>query len=977
MTEQKNPQQEPQQDEEKPRTFPIVGIGASAGGLEALQEFFDCMPTASGAAFVIVQHLSPDYKSFMGELLSRHTSIAIEVASDGVAIESDHIYLIPPKMNMTIVGGKLYLKEIIGRHLNLPIDIFFRSLAADQENNAIGIILSGTGSDGTLGIRAIKETGGMTMAQDDQTAKFDGMPRSSISTGMIDFVLPPPQMAQELANYIKHPFINKNSSIESQLLQNQSVFNKIIAILHDAKNVDFSNYKQNTLIRRLEKRISINRFEKISDYVSFLAVTPKEVSALFNDMLIGVTRFFRDEKSFELLASAVIPEIFAQHTEKSEIRVWVPACSTGEEAYTLAILFKDYMSANNIIKEVKIFATDIDEESLSFAGEGFYPSNISADVPSKILAKHFIRRDTDYQINDNIRRMIIFARHNIIDEPAFSKLDLISCRNLLIYLNIDVQQKILSTFHLCLKNDGFMFLGSSESLGKLSEGFDIFDSKAKIFKKRNRYKPEVLPISSLATPLHRNRSEMLQTQSFTNQLKLGSRQLEYVFEDIAHCYLPPSVIIDGQSNVLYSIHDVSKYLHLPKGQITSNLLRMLPKDISVIVSSLIRRAEKKQDEIIYDDIETGEKDKKLSISCKRIENSDYDFSCYIVSFNEKEKTPSEKIGTNKVVSVNINTQYQERIEELEREIQQKNESLQATVEELETSNEELQSSNEELIASNEELQSTNEELQSVNEELYTVNSEHIRKIEELTELNSDYDNLLRNTFIGNLFLDRNLVIRKISDVASSITNVLPSDVGRPIQHLSLKSLYREFLSDIESVSETLDLVEKEIMHSNKWYFMRMLPYRTTENAVDGIIITFVDITRLKESQTRVNEMLGRAQMALKAGKMTWWEWDITSNVISVGDNVQSLIGMESSEIVDVEYWNTLVHPDDAKLRKDALDMHISGKNPFYTVEYRIKHKDGHFIWVKDMGQIVSCEKDGSPEKMSGIISDITIEKTQK
>lgn len=972
MTEQKNPQQEPQL-EEKPKTFPIVGIGASAGGLEALQEFFDCMPIASGAAFVIVQHLSPDYKSFMGELLSRHTSISIEVASDGVNIESDHIYLIPPKMNMTIVGGKLYLKEIIGRHLNLPIDIFFRSLAADQENNAIGIILSGTGTDGTLGIRAIKESGGMTMSQDDQTAKFDGMPRSSISTGMIDFVLPPSQLAQELANYIKHPFINKNSTIESQLLQNQSVFNKIIAILHDAKNVDFSNYKQNTLIRRLEKRISINRFEKITDYVSFLSVTPKEVSALFNDMLIGVTRFFRDEKAFELLASAVIPEIFSQHADKSEIRIWAPACSTGEEAYTLAILFKDYMSANNIIKDVKIFATDIDEESLSFAGEGLYPSNISADVPSKTLAKHFIRRDTGYQINDNIRRMIIFARHNIIDEPAFSKLDMISCRNLLIYLNIDVQQKILSTFHVCLKNDGFLFLGSSESLGKLSEGFDILDSKAKLFKKRNRYKPEMLPISSLSTPLHRNRPEMMQAQAFANQLKSGSRQLEYVFEDIAHYYLPPSVIIDGQYNVLYSIHDVSKYLHLPKGQITSNLLKMLPKDVSVIVSSLIRRAEKKQDEIIFDDIDFGEKDKKLSISCKRIENSDYDFSCYIVSFNEKEAIPAEKLTTNNIVSISINSQYQERIEELEREIQQKNESLQATVEELETSNEELQSSNEELIASNEELQSTNEELQSVNEELYTVNSEHIRKIEELTELNSDYDNLLRNTFIGNLFLDRNLVIRKISDVASSITNVLPSDVGRPIQHLSLKSLYKEFFSDIESVSETLEPVEKEILHDNNWYFMRMLPYRTTENAVDGIIITFVDITRLKETQSQVNDLLSRLQIALKASNMTWWEWDIPSNIISLGTNILTLAGYDNKEIVTLKAWENIIHPDDVSKRKAAIEKHLAGENPFYSIEYRIKHKDGHLIWVKDSGQIITCNKKGKPEKMSGTVANITKE----
>lgn len=955
--------------EKKNGTFPIVGIGASAGGLEALQEFFDKLPSDSNAAFVIVQHLSPDYKSFMGELLARHTSIPIEVVTDNTPIEINHVYLIPPKMNMTIQGGKLHLKEIQGRALNLPIDIFFRSLAADQENNAIGIILSGTGSDGTLGIRAIKESGGMTMVQDDQTAKFDGMPRSSISTGMIDFVLSPAMLAQELANYIKHPFINKNSSIESQLMQNQSVFNKIIAILHDAKNIDFSNYKQNTLIRRLEKRISINRFEKVTDYVSYLSITSKEVSALFNDMLIGVTRFFRDERSFEMLSTSVIPLIFEQHTDKSEIRVWAPACSTGEEAYTLAILFKDYMSKNNIVKDVKIFATDIDEESLAFAGAGLYPSNISADVPSNLLSRYFLRRENGYQINDNIRRMIIFARHNIIDEPPFSKLDLISCRNLLIYLNIDVQQKILSTFHVCLKSDGYLFLGSSESLGKLSEGFDILDSKAKLFKKRNRYRPDIMPISSLSTPLQRNRSELLQAQSVTARLRSGAKHMSSLFEDIAHYYLPPSVIIDSQYNVLYTIHDVSDYIHLPKGQITTNLLRMLPKDISVIVSSLIRRSEKKNDELVYSDLSTHDASKKLSVSCRRIVGEEEETACFIISFVEQEISATENKDDN-VMSINLNSQYQERIEELEREIQQKNESLQATVEELETSNEELQSSNEELIASNEELQSTNEELQSVNEELYTVNSEHIRKIEELTELNADFDNLLKNTYIGTFFLDKNMVIRKINDLATSITNILQSDIGRPIHHLSLKTLYQGFLDDIEIVSTTLVLVEKEICTNNKWYFMRIVPYRTVENAVDGIVVTFVDISKLKESQREIEQLSTKLQNALDMGGMAWWEWRIDTNMITVSQNLFVTLGYKNNEIgYDMESWTALIHPEDVDHRVKVLGKYLNGEINSYSVEYRMKCKDGHYIKFFDKGGVVSSNKMGKPEMLMGILME--------
>lgn len=586
----------------KKHRFPIVGVGASAGGLEALQDFFDNMQDEPGVAFVIIQHLSPDYKSFMSELLGRHTNIPIEVATDNVTIENNHIYMIPPKMNMTIAGGKLHLKEIIGRHLNLPIDIFFRSLADDQEDNAIAIILSGTGSDGTLGIKAIKEAGGITMAQDEQSAKFDGMPKSSISTGMIDYVLPPKSLAFELVNYAKHPFVHDATTVETQLMQNQSIFNKLIAILHDSKNVDFSSYKQNTIMRRLEKRISINRFDKVSDYVSYLSVTPKEVSALFNDLLIGVTRFFRDEKAFESLKNLVIPEIFAQHTDKSEIRVWTPACSTGEEAYSLAILFKEFMTKNHIVKDVKIFATDIDEESITYAGVGLYPSNIMADVPNEYLSKYFTRKDNGFQINENIRRMIIFARHNIIDEPPFSKLDLISCRNMLIYINIDVQQKILATFHMCLCNEGFLFLGSSESLGKLSDGFDTISTKYKLFKKNSHYKSDLIPTSSVSSALHTSRSSMLSMGNTLGSISYNFRQLSSLFEGIATHYLPASVIVDEQYNVLYTIHDVSAFVHLPKGQITTNLLRMLSKETSVIVSSLIRRAEKTDEEITYDDI---------------------------------------------------------------------------------------------------------------------------------------------------------------------------------------------------------------------------------------------------------------------------------------------------------------------------------------------------------------------------------------
>ena len=664
--------------------FPIVGIGASAGGLEALQDFFKNMIPEPDAAFVIIQHLSPDYKSFMNELLSRLTSIKIEVVTDGMALKPNHIYLIPPKMNMTIFHGILYLNELGAyRTLNLPIDIFFRSLAKDQEKNAVGIILSGAGSDGTLGIKAIKEFGGMTMAQEERSAKFDSMPHSSISTGMVDIVMPPKQLAEELINYIKHPFVKEYRKIESLLASEQSQLSKVIAILSDSKNVDFSCYKENTIIRRLEKRISINRFDKIDDYIKFLVNNSKEINILFNELLIGVTRFFRDEAAFSCLKSQVISKIVESSVSKKEIRIWVAACSTGEEAYSLAILFKECMAECNINREVNIFATDLDTNSLEYAANGFYPDNIVSDVSPERLTKFFIRKENGYQITENIRGMIVFARQNIINDPPFSKLDLISCRNFLIYVNPEIQQSIFSLFHISLNENGYMFLGSSESVGNMSKGFKVLDNKSKIFQKQSNYKPPI-PSSLRQSALFKSYPEILHTNSLLKNPKGKNRFLEVLFDQVMGDYLPPSVVIDENCDVLHTINNVNDYLSIPTGQISLNLLKMLSKENSVFVSSLIRRAAKSNDEIIFENIQSKNIGKQLTLSCKKIIDKLNSNIYYLVSFNEKDVVKSAK-KTSKTGKLNIQVHYNERIDELEKALQLKSESLQATVEELETS----------------------------------------------------------------------------------------------------------------------------------------------------------------------------------------------------------------------------------------------------------------------------------------------------
>jgi len=954
--------------------FPVVGIGASAGGLEAIQDFFKNMPSEINASFIVIQHLSPDYKSFMNELLSRVTNIPIEVVTDAMPIQINRIYLIPPKTNMTVFKGVLYLTELSAiRTFNLPIDVFFRSLAKDQEKNAIGIVLSGTGSDGSLGIKAIKEFGGMTMSQDDKSAKFDGMPRSSIATGMVDIVLPPTLLAKELVSYIKHPFVSNTKKNENFLDIEQNQLKKIIQILYSYKNVDFSSYKEATIVRRIEKRISINRFEKIEEYTNYLVNNPNETDILFNELLIGVTRFFRDELYFNSLLENVIPEIIDKSTDRHEIRIWVTACSTGEEAYSIAILFNEYLEQHRIVKDVKIFATDIDSNSLIYAGAGFYSGNIISDVTAERLTKYFIRKDNGYQIADSIRSMIIFAKHNIINDPPFSKMDLVTCRNLLIYFNNDVQTKIIGIFNLSLKEKGFLFLGSSETLGNASEGFGIIDSKSKIFQKVHSIKPAIFTYGN--SNAKGNNEHLHVSTTYRNQ-KSKNKFLEELFEQIMSDYLPPSVIIDNQFEIFHSIGNVNKFLSIPKGPVSLNLLKMLPKELSLAVSSILRRAEKNTDdiEVILENIETAEKGKSLNLTCRKIKDNQSGMAYYLITFDHKAKKPSV-VPKNNIEKISIDLQFNERIDELEKELQIKSESLQATVEELETSNEELQSTNEELIASNEELQSTNEELQSINEELYTVNTEHIRKIDELIELTTDFENLLKNTNIGHLYLDTKLNIRKINEVASKITDILSSDIGRPIKHLSLNNLYHSFLKDIELVADNLQPIQKDIEdeHEN-WYLMRIFPYRTMVNAVEGIIVTFIDINNLKHTQGLVNELSSRLESVLQIGEMSWWDWDYAANTVKTGAGKYKMLGYTAKEIgKGYEAWTKLIHPEDLIQVMKSMENLLKGEAAFYFTDYRIKHKNGHYIWYRDKGTIVTRDPNGKPLKITGIVMKLNSE----
>lgn len=925
-----------------------VGIGASAGGLEALQDFFKNIPMDTDMAFIVIQHLSPDYKSYMNELLGRQTKLRIEIAEDGMLVEANAVYLIPPSKNLLIFHGKLYLEnQNPHKALNLPIDIFFRSLAEDQGKNAIGVILSGTGSDGTLGVRGIKEAGGMIMVQDEKSAKFDGMPRSSISTGLVDYIIPPEKMPEELLNYIKHPLVRKGETNESIMSKNIDTLTKIILMLRDYCEIDFSYYKQNTMIRRLERRVSINRFNTLEEYMVFFSESNKEKEILYRELLIGVTRFFRDKEAFDIIREKVLPNI---DFDKKLIRLWSAGCSTGEEVYSIAMMLMEYIKEKRHKCELKIFATDIDRHSLEIAGKGFYPESIVSDIDSILLEKYFIPKDNGYQIKEEIRKTVVFATHNLLKDPPFSKLDLLICRNLFIYLKPDIQQKILSMFYYSLNKEGFLFMGSSESIGEMSEAFYTIDSKWKIYK----YKEGFRSYAMKEIPISVNHSyEGNGYVGIKPRLHNGIR-FEKLMENAISTILPPSLIIDENDNILHVVNDINRFSRIKQGRFSPKIYDNLNHEIAIFVNSLIRRMKTEKKDIFFENIIgiKGFEKEIISIEGRIIDLEKREY--YILSFHVIEEEPKGKKISE---AIDMDEEITNRAKELENELQITKENLQATVEELETSNEELQSSNEELIASNEELQSTNEELQSVNEELFTVNSEYQTKIDDLTRSNNDLDNLIRNTEIGALYLDRNLCIRRITPVVSKITNILESDIGRPISHISIMNEYTNIVEDVYSVVENLQEVNREIKDPRGYtWFTKIRPYRTEYNAVEGILITFVDVSKFKELEDRFIKQKELMQTVLDNSPEAKTLVDTQGNIIYANKKSEDILGITRNEILNRTY-------DASKWEITGADGEAisSEKLPFSILKRTKNHVLGYQHYIKVPGRKKKLLKiDGVP-----------------
>ena len=821
----------------------IIGIGASAGGLEALQQFFSCMPPNSGLSFVVVQHLSPDYKSLMADILSKHTEMPVYQAENGMAVEGDTVYLIPPKKFMTIKDGKLILTDYTAVTLNHPIDIFFSSLAEEKKEHSIVVVLSGTGTDGTNGVKFVKERGGLVIAQALESAKFDGMPKSVISTGLADFVLSPEEIAEEILNFSNTPALLRPLRSDNPLAEEESPFSEeetlshIYTILKNASGIDFTYYKRSTILRRIERRMLVTHSATLTEFAHLLGDNAEEVQILAKEILIGVTNFFREPAFFEKLKYNAIYKIVEHAKEEEPIRVWSAGCSTGEEAYSIAILFREVMEELNVKRDVKIFATDVDSRAIEQAGKGIFSENIIDDITPARLAKYFLKVGDQYQISKEIRRMIVFATHNMFSDPPFGKLDLICCRNVMIYFQPVMRRGLFAIFHQALKNGGFLFLGKSETAGEYVNLFKPVCSAEKIYVHKAEGKVEDLAPPTFNIPNIQNISlkSIRAGMSRTEETAVENRYVRFLER-----HLPAAVVLTAENTVLHFFGNYSDYLALAPGRASLNFFHMLSQDLALVSATAISRCRNEHTAITYTDIavDCPSGRRVISLTVEPIPNEpDEDDGLVAVVFQEHAAPAVE----GKVEKFDLDATAARRITDLEREFQESQNDLRATIQRLETVNGELQAANEELLTANEELQSSTEELQSVNEELYTVNTEHQLKLDELTMMTDDLSNFLSSTMIGILFVDSNLNIRKFTEYVGREFQLMEHDIGRPIQIFAHSFPDEEIEQDCRSVLKDLTSIDREITAMNgRSYTLRIAPYRTTENSIRGLVITIID-----------------------------------------------------------------------------------------------------------------------------------------
>jgi two-component system CheB/CheR fusion protein len=934
-------------------SFPVVGIGASAGGLAAFEAFFGGLPSDRNPdmAFVLVQHLAPDHKSILGDLIQRHTKMAVHEVTDGMVVQPNCTYIIPPGHDMALLNGSLQLlKPSPARGQRLPIDFFFRSLAQDQRERAIGIILSGTGTDGTLGVRAIKGENGLVIAQNPESAEFDGMPRSAIATGLVDYIMPPAEMPEKLIAYASH--LTGRPRLETAgAAKTENALKKIFVLLRTQTGHDFSLYKPSTINRRIERRMALSQIDRLESYVAYLNKTPDEVDALFRDLLINVTRFFRDSDAFAALAKEVIPGLFEHRPPGAPLRLWVVGCSTGEEAYSLAILLAEHMETLKRSMPIQLFATDIDSRAIAIARTGIYPSSISVDVSAERLAR-FFTLDPDgsvYRINKNIRDMLVFSEHDVAKDPPFSKLDLISCRNLFIYLTPELQKKVVPLFHYALNPDGVLFLGSSENVGESAELFRAVDQKTKIYRRKEcgisargtaTFTPQIPGEAILPrlSAMHRA------VPHKTPVRELAEREL------LAHAAMV-GALVNARGDIFYLHGRPGLYFEPSTGEPgVSNILKMSREGLLPALASALRKAAKGSAPVhlphvrILGDGHTLEAD--LTVRPVSTDKSN-EPSLFMVVLQPPPPVPEKPARGHRGRETGI-TALRHELQAKEEYLRSANEQLQSATEELQSSNEEMQSINEELQSTNEELETSKEELQSVNEELITVNAELQSKVLSLSQANNDMNNLLAGTGIGTVFVDRQLRVMRFTPAASTIINLIPSDVGRPVAHIvSNLAGYDRLVADTQEVLDTLVPKEIEVAtNAGKFYTLRIQPYRTLENVIEGAVISFVDITAMvqtREELRKANDLLRLAVVVRDAHDAVTVQ-DLEGNTRAWNPAATRMYGWSESEALRLNFRDRV--PPELHVEESGKFRLLARGEVLPAYRSSRRTKDGHVLAVE-------------------------------
>ena len=899
--------------------FPIVGIGASAGGLEALEQFISNVPENSGLAYVIIQHLDPTHKGMLPELLQRITRMQVLQVKDRMTIKPDCVYVIPPNKSMSILKGVLYLFEPMeSRGLRLPIDFFLRSLADDRSERSIGVILSGMGSDGSTGLRAIKEKNGIVIVQDPATAKYDSMPRNAIDSVIADIIAPANLLPIKLIQFLQHIPIVK-SGLDTEI-KDQSSLEKIIILLRTHTGNDFSLYRKNTVYRRIERRMSVHKIDKISSYVHYLQENPKEANILFKELMIGVTNFFRDEGVWEKLKTTVIPDYIGKLPEGSILRAWVPGCSTGEEAYSLAIVFKESIEKFNQPGRfsLQVFASDLDNDAVGIARKGIFPSNIAADVSPDRLNRFFSLTEDGYRVNTEIREMVVFAHHNVIMHPPFTKIDILSCRNLLIYMDPVLQRKLLSMFYYSINAEGIMLLGSSETLGTQNHLFTPVDSKLKIFKRSlTDLIPELFDFpSSFSRTKPVKIENHVPSKSVFNIQTLADQLL------LKH-FSPAAVLVNENGDIIYISGRTGKYLEPAAGKANLNIFAMLREGLREEFPIAFRKAIMKKEPVVLHNIKVGTNGDThtININFQWIDKPESLSGTIMIIFIDVPNPDGINLQDKKGMKKLSGT----RQSELEKELQHTREEMQSTLEEMQTSQEELKSSNEELQSTNEELQSTNEELttskeemQSLNEELQTVNAELQSKVDEFSRVNNDMKNLLNSTDIATLFLDKELNIRRFTNQATKIFKLIKSDIGRPFTDQVSDLIYPDLASDALEVLRTLVFIQRQIpARDGRWFFIRIMPYRTLDDRIEGLVITFINISELKNVEVKLHETEQINRLLLNSSSDVIIELSTDFKILEFNPEAEKFFGKKYQDAVNRNYIQMFVpEPVRKKCEKD-------------------------------------------------------------